>query len=170
LENPWKIEKPFRPNRPTKPSRAGVPAPARPRSLRGGPRLSAPTHASLPLSISLFYGVTLSALWLVVCSLVCAAVPRAPLASPFPPPSTARLCGSCACTPRSPCPRRHPAPNRHPDPLNKSPHTPTSHYLAHFDSAHSPELRAPVFKLAGASPSPGLLCPNPPPVALGRRP
>jgi hypothetical protein len=126
LENPWKIEKPFRPNRPTKTSRACVPAPARPRSLTGAPHLSASTCASLPLSLSLFCGVTLSALWLVVCSRVCAAVPRASLARPLPPPSTARLRGPRARTPRSPRPRHHPAPNQHPDPLYKSPHTPTS--------------------------------------------
>jgi hypothetical protein len=144
LENPWKIEKPFRPNRSTKPNRARVPA--RPRSLIGGPRMSAPTHASLPLSLSLFCGVTLSALWPVVCSRVCAAVPRAPLASPFPPPSTARLRGPRACTSRSSRPHRHPAPNRHPHPLYKSPHTPISPCLANFASAHSPELRAPAFQ------------------------
>jgi hypothetical protein len=33
-----------------------------------------------------------------------------------------------------------------PDPLYKSPHTPTSPCFAHSTSAHSPELRAPVFQ------------------------
>jgi hypothetical protein len=68
--------------------------------------------------------------------------PRSPV--PPPPPSTARLRGPRARTPRSSRPRRHPAPNRHPDPLYKSPHTPLPPCLAHFTSAHSPELRAPV--------------------------
>jgi hypothetical protein len=69
--------------------------------------------------------------------------PRSPV--PSPPLSTARLSGPRACTSRSSRPRRHPAPDRHPDPLYKSPHTSTSPCLAHFASAHSPELRAPAF-------------------------
>jgi hypothetical protein len=51
---------------------------------------------------------------------------RDPACPSLSPPSTARLRGPHARTPRSPRPRRHPAPNRHPDPLFKSPHTPTS--------------------------------------------
>ncbi|PWZ56646.1 hypothetical protein Zm00014a_003706 [Zea mays] len=79
-------------------------------------------------------------------SRVCAAVPRAPLASPFPssfnrsPARTARTHAEIAAQ------RRHPAPNRHPDPLYKSPHTPLPPCLAHFTSAHSPELRALVLQ------------------------
>jgi hypothetical protein len=70
--------------------------------------------------------------------------PRSPV--PPLPPSTARLRGPHARTPRSLRPRRDPAPNRHPDPLYKSPHTPLPPCLAHFSSAHSPELRAPVLQ------------------------
>jgi hypothetical protein len=84
--------------------------------------------------------------WPIVCLRVCVAVQWAPLTSPSPPPSTARLRGPHARTPRSPRPRRHPTPNRHPDPLYKSPHTPTSSCLAHFAPAHSPKLRAPVLQ------------------------
>jgi hypothetical protein len=70
--------------------------------------------------------------------------PHSPV--PPPPPSTARLRGPRACTPRSPRPRRHLAPNQHPNPLYKSPHTPLPPCLAHFTSAHSPELRASVLQ------------------------
>jgi hypothetical protein len=65
---------------------------------------------------------------------------------PPPPPSTARLRGPRAHTPRSPRPRRHLAPNRHPDPLYKSPHTPLPPCLTHFTFAHSPKLHAPVLQ------------------------
>jgi hypothetical protein len=149
LENPWKIEKIFRP---TKLGHARVPAPARPRSLTGGPRLSAPTRSSFPLSLSLFCGVTLSALWPVVCSRICA-VGLARQSLPPPPPSTARLHGPRARTSGSSRPRCHPAPNRHPDPLYKSPRTPPPPpCLAHFASAHSPKLRAPAFQACRSFP------------------
>jgi hypothetical protein len=111
----------------------------------------------------------LSALWPVVRSRVCAAVPRASLASP-PPPSTARLRGPRARMPRSPCPHCHPAPNRHPDPLYKSPHTPNSPCIAHFASTHSPELRAPVLQAHWSSPVASPLRPNSSPVELDHRP
>jgi hypothetical protein len=86
-----------------------------------------------------------------------------PACQSLSPPSTARSRGPRARTPRSLRPRCLPAPNRHPDPLLKSPHTPTSP-LTHPSCAHL------FFKLAEASPSPGLLRPNPPPAERDHRP
>jgi hypothetical protein len=81
-----------------------------------------------------------------VCSRVCVVVWWAPLASPSPPPSTARLRGPHARTPRSSRPRRHPAPNRHPTPSTSPRIPPPPPCLAHFAPTHSPELRAPVLQ------------------------
>jgi hypothetical protein len=103
-------------------------------------------------------------------SLVFAAVPWAPLASPFHPPSTARRHGPRARTPRLSRPRRHLAPNRHPDPLYKSPHTPLPPASFISPLPTHPSCARLFFKLAGACPSPGPLRPIPSPVELGRRP
>jgi hypothetical protein len=171
LENPSKIENPFRPNRPTKTSCARVPVPARPRSLTGGPRLSAPTHAFLLISPSLFCGATLSALWPVVCSRVCAAVSRASLASPFSP-LLQPLASADHTHARRDC-RAHvatqlqigtPTPSTSPRTAPPPPASLISPLPTHLSCPR------PFFKLTEASPSPGLLCPNPPPVELGRRP
>jgi hypothetical protein len=105
-----------------------------------------------------------------VCSRVCVVVWWAPLTSLFPPPSIARLCGPHARTPRSSRPCRHPAPNRHPDPLYKSPHTPPPPASLILPLHTHPSCAQSFFKLTGASPSPGPLRPNPPPVELSHRP
>jgi hypothetical protein len=85
-------------------------------------------------------------------------------------PSTARPRGPHTHTPRSPLPRRLPAPNRHPNP-SSSPRTPPPPPASLISPLHThPSYAHPFFKLAGASPSPGLLRPNPPPAELGHRP
>jgi hypothetical protein len=94
--------------------------------------------------------------------------PHSPV--PPPPPSTARLRGPRARTPRSPRPRRHPAPNRHHDPS-------TSPRTAHFPPASlisplptHPSCTRRFFKPIGASPSLGPMRPNSSSVELGRHP
>jgi hypothetical protein len=94
--------------------------------------------------------------------------PRSPV--PPPPPSTARLRGPRARTPRSPRPRRHPTPNRHPNPLYKSPHTPLPPASLISPLPTHPSCARRFFKSAGASPSPGPLRPNSSPVEIDRRP
>jgi hypothetical protein len=101
-------------------------APARLRSLTGGPRLSAPTCAPLPfLPLTVRWGRPNGASACRALVRLCRC-PAGPARQSLPPPTTAHLRRPRACTPRSPRPRHHPAPNRYPDPLYKSPHTPTS--------------------------------------------
>jgi hypothetical protein len=78
--------------------------------------------------------------------------------------------GQHARTPRLSRPRRYLAPNRHPDPLYKSrtPPPPLASLISPLPT--HPSCARPFFKLAEASPSPGLLRPNPSPVELDRRP
>jgi hypothetical protein len=87
-----------------------------------------------------------------------------------PSPSFNRSPMRTTRTPRSSCPRRHPALNRHPDPLYKSPHSPPPPASLISPLPTHPSCVHPLFKLVRASPSPGLLSPNPPPVELGCRP
>jgi hypothetical protein len=140
LENPWKIEKPFRPNRPTKPSRARVPSVSDTRTLPVGadPRLS-PSRCSVGspcrrfgpscarATVSLSHG------------------PRSPV--PWPARRQPLACADRAHARRDR--RAHvatqlqtgtPAPSTSP----RTPPPPPC--LAHFATAHSPELRAPVFQ------------------------
>jgi hypothetical protein len=121
-------------------------------------------------SPSLPSGVALSAPWPVVRSRVCVAVPRAPLVGPSP------LLQSLACADRAHARRdrcAQVASQRQtgiPTPFS-SPCTPPPPTVSLISPLHThPSYAHPFFKLAGASPSPGLLRPNPPSVELGHRP
>jgi hypothetical protein len=114
-------------------------------SDRRTPPVGADSRLSSSLPLTVMWGHHINALARRVLVRLCRCS-AGPARQSLPPPSTARLRGPRARTPRSPRPRRHLAPNRHPDPLYKSPHIPTSPCLTHFASAHSPELRAPVFQ------------------------
>jgi hypothetical protein len=123
LENPWKIEKPFRPNRPTKPSRARVPSVSDTRTLPVGadPRLS-PSRCSVGSPCRRF-GPS--------CARATVSLSHGPR-SPVPPPPRRQ--------PRAQLQTGTPAPSTSP----RTPPPPPC--LAHFATAHSPELRAPVFQ------------------------
>jgi hypothetical protein len=121
-------------------------------------------------SPSLPSGVALSAPWHVVRSRVGVAVPRAPLASPSP------LLQPLACADRAHAHRdrrAHVASQRQtsiPTP-SSSPRTPPPPPASLISPMHThPSCAHPFFKLAGASPLPGLLRLNPPPVEPGHRP
>ncbi|PWZ20223.1 hypothetical protein Zm00014a_028385 [Zea mays] len=112
-------------------------------SLFCGAILSAPTRAPLPLSLSLFCGAILSALWPVVCSHACTAVPWAPLASPSPsfnflPAWTARMHVEIVA-PTSP-PSSKPAP-RPPLQVLAHPHFPLPRSLRHCPLTQAARIR-----------------------------
>jgi hypothetical protein len=186
LENLEKKKRAKQPSRPTKPSctrspsvsyRRAPPFGADPRRsslfpsrcLVGSPCRSRPAPL-FPFSLSLFGGVALSALRPVMRSRVCAAVPRAPLASPSP------LLQPLACADRAHARRYRrahvatkiqtdtPTPSTSP----RTPHFPPASLISPLPT-HSSCAR-PIFKLAGASLSPDPLHPNSSPVELGRRP
>jgi hypothetical protein len=137
LENLEKKKKRKQPSRPTKPSFTRAPSV----SDRWAPPVGADPR---PSSLSPSRCLVGSPSWRFGPLCARASMPlsrglRLPV--PPPPPSTACLRGPRAHTPRLLRPHRHPAPNRHRDPLYKSPHTRLPPCLAHFTSAHSPELR-----------------------------
>jgi hypothetical protein len=147
LENSEKKKRAKQPSWPIKPSRAHAPSVSDRRAPPVGahPRL----YSFLPLPVRWGRLVGASACHAVARLCRC---PSGLAHQSLPPPSTARLHGPHARTPRSPCPHRHPAPNWHLDP-SSSPHTPPlPPCLAHFASAHSPELRAPVLQARRSSP------------------
>jgi hypothetical protein len=127
------------------------------------------TASSLAFSLSAQWGRLVGALARRVLARLCRCS-TGPACQSLSPPSTARLRGPCARTPRSPRPRRHPAQNRHPDPLFKCPRTPPPPASLISPLHTHPSCAHPFFKVAGASPPPGLLCPNPPPVELSHLP
>jgi hypothetical protein len=111
-----------------------------------GPILSVPRPAcSLAFSFSAQWGRLVGALARRVLARLCRCS-AGPTCQFLSPPSTARLRGPHARTPRSPRLCRHPTPNLHPNPLFTSSHTPTSPCLTHFAPARSLELRAPVLQ------------------------
>jgi hypothetical protein len=137
----------FSPSRPSRPS----PAPARPQPLTGGPRLSAPAHASL-FSISLLCGAGLSAPFLFA---------RAhPLSAPRTPPV-------------SPSQTNHPPPHICRAPLRAIPSHPARSHpfrargpLAHFPCSVAPsiELSLPLSRPARAPGSSAAAHRCPPPI------
>jgi hypothetical protein len=144
--------------------------PPSPLSPPCGPVLSAPRPvSSLAFSLSAQWGHLVGAVARCALARLCRCS-ASPACQSLSPPSTARLRGPRVRTSRSLHPRHLPAPNRHPDPLFKSPHTPTSPALLISPLHTHPSYAHPFFKLPEASPSLGLLRPNPPPVELGHRP
>jgi hypothetical protein len=115
-------------------------------------------------------GVALSAPWPIVCSRVHVAVPRPRLASPSPLPQP------LTCADRAHARRdryAHVTSQRQNDITtpSSSPRTPPPPPASLISPLHTHlSCTHPFFKLAGASPSPGLLRPNPPPVELGHHP
>jgi hypothetical protein len=124
-----------------------------------------PTRAHLPfLPLAVQWGRPVGASAYYALTRLCR-YPVGPACQSLRPPSTARLHG-----PRASTPRCHLALNRHPDPLYKSPHTPLPPCLAHFTSAHSPKLRAPVLQARRSFPVARPSASDSSPVELARRP
>jgi hypothetical protein len=137
LENPEKKKKRKQPSRPTKPSFARAPSV----SDRWAPPVGGDPHPS-SLSPSRCLVVSPCRRFGPLCTHASVPCPVGPARQSLP-----LLLQPLACADRAHARRDClPAPNRHPDPLYKSPHTPLPHCLAHFTSAHSPELRAPVLQ------------------------
>jgi hypothetical protein len=147
LENSEKKKRAKQPSRPTKPNRACAPSV----SDRRAPPVGADPHLSSFLPLVVRWGRLVGASACRALARLCRC-PAGPARQSLPPPSTARLRGPRVRTPRSPRPRRHLAPNRHLTPSTSPRTPPLPPCLAHFTSAHSAELRAPVLQAHRSSP------------------
>jgi hypothetical protein len=143
LENPWKIENLFWPNRPTKPSRAR----ARARAPSVSDRRTPPVGVDPRLSPSRCSVGSPCRRFGPSCARVSVPLSRGPRL-PVPPPLFQPLACADRAHARRDC-RTHVATQLQtgtPTP-STSPRTPPPlPCLTHFASAHSPELRAPVFQ------------------------